>query len=407
MKLHYVLLAVVTLAVNGCSDEDSQPRNERWVFQTAWNKNFGGTLEESNEKSILTSDGGVLMLGYTNSIDHDLSDVIGRLDTWVMKTNLEGEKEWSKRYNYDDDGQGGAGNSFEFPITLAEFPDKSGYLITGQTSNIGWIMKIDANGSVVWKKSTGEITYAGITQSATVTSNLVLVGGNGNGSVIHTRQIDTNGNTTWEKENEANEASNTNFRMITTGNSYLLTYRKTIIKLNTTGDIVWEVKPSLTASGELIPMISSNGNGYLIFTTDVAPYQFPGGGTVNTTEVTIISLSSDGDVVSRTIVPSSPNRRETLSDVIQDASGNFILIGAIGEFGSQTDRTGWIAEITPGGFHIGENILSGYYGTNSIFKSILPLNDEFILTGETNDFALEAPPHHYGHSDTWSTRIRF
>jgi len=123
-----------------------------------WQKTFGGTGDEVARGIIETLDGGYAVIGYTNSIDGDITDkTLAENDFWVLKLDINGNIEWQKTY-------GGSGDDLGRAIIQTT---DGGFAITGPskssdgdaTSNKGqhdhWILKLDAQGTIQWEKSYG------------------------------------------------------------------------------------------------------------------------------------------------------------------------------------------------------------------------------------------------------------
>lgn len=126
-----------------------------------WQRSFGGNDYESARDIIVTSDGGYLVLGETNSTDGDVTPGYGGTkDIWLLKLDKDGNLQWQKRL-------GGTGLDIGNNIQL--MPDGN-YLIAASTSSNdgdftgnhsttgytdGALMKIDPSGNVLWTKCFG------------------------------------------------------------------------------------------------------------------------------------------------------------------------------------------------------------------------------------------------------------
>ncbi len=159
-QVYFPLLILLFL---GCSDPEIYNINGEiddtfFKGEVAWIKSFGGSGDDTGQAVITTSDGGLAILGYTNSVDGDL---LGKLtsvnDYWLLKLNADGEKEWSRTYggSMDDRGQ-----------SVIETAD-GGFAITGyamssdgdsnqnQGFHDNWILRLGAQGNILWQKSFG------------------------------------------------------------------------------------------------------------------------------------------------------------------------------------------------------------------------------------------------------------
>ncbi len=76
-----------------------------------WEKGFGGNNDDRAMDVIETPDGGYLTVGYTNSLDGDITLNKGERDFYVVKTNVDGVIEW--QYTY-----GGSENDYCYACLL-------------------------------------------------------------------------------------------------------------------------------------------------------------------------------------------------------------------------------------------------------------------------------------------------
>ena len=208
-----------------------------------WSKTFGGSKDDRGEDIIATKDGGFALLGYSQSTDNDVTSNAGSKDFWLLKLTSSGALSWQKNFGFlgsdygtalletndngylitgvldvtASNGQGNSrstqkhaggniwaiklnnsgdlewskyygGSSTDIPLGVVKTID-NGFIIAGSsdsadgdiTNNKGgydfWILKIEANGTVVWGKNFGgsEIDEASaITQ--TNDGNFIVVG---------------------------------------------------------------------------------------------------------------------------------------------------------------------------------------------------------------------------------------
>lgn len=144
------------------SDNDNSVIQVDPVFegQLVWVKTFGGSNEDDAIDIVEANDGGYVVLGFTNSIDGDITGKTNPdQDYWLLKLNQDGDKIWDKTY-------GGSQND---QATGLSKTNDGGYIISGYTSsfdgdvseNAGfqdyWIVKVDGQGTIQWEKSFGFI----------------------------------------------------------------------------------------------------------------------------------------------------------------------------------------------------------------------------------------------------------
>lgn len=101
----YVLWGESLSGIGGDKSEDTRGGNDYWIVKCdssgnlQWDKRFGGTSQDGGMGNIVqTSDGGYLMAGMSGSPaggDKTINNM-GGLQTWLVKTNANGIKEWDK-----------------------------------------------------------------------------------------------------------------------------------------------------------------------------------------------------------------------------------------------------------------------------------------------------------------------
>lgn len=110
-----------------------------------WSKTFGGRDFDCGEAVRQTSDRGFIIAGWTRSFGAGLSDV------YLIKTDRDGELQWTKTY-------GGPQHDFGFNV---EETFDGGYLIVGDTRSYGagwydiYVIRIDKVGDTLWTRTYG------------------------------------------------------------------------------------------------------------------------------------------------------------------------------------------------------------------------------------------------------------
>jgi len=125
--------------------------NDFWLVKTdsagllEWNKTIGEIGDDRGRFIVNTSDGGFLLLGWTNSSG------LGAIDYWLVKTDSYGNPQWNKTYG---------GEGIERGTSIAK-TDDNGYVLIGNTYSFGagasdiWIIKTDGNGNPIWNRTYG------------------------------------------------------------------------------------------------------------------------------------------------------------------------------------------------------------------------------------------------------------
>jgi gliding motility-associated-like protein len=162
------VVAGYTDSKNG--DISPQPNREYWDLwvlkldkcgSIQWEKSFGGTNYESARDVVQTKDNGYIVAGETNSTDGGVvSGYGGTKDIWILKIDANGLLLWQKRYG---------GNGLDIANHIHLNDDGSFYVTASSSSNDGNItgnhgtagytdgvlMKLDASGNLLWSKCFG------------------------------------------------------------------------------------------------------------------------------------------------------------------------------------------------------------------------------------------------------------
>jgi hypothetical protein len=126
-----------------------------------WDKTLGGTGSDVARAVVVTSDGGVALMGYTESgAGGDKTEASrGSHDYWVVKLNSSGQKVWDKTL-------GGSESDYGHAITAT---NDGGVVVAGQSvsgaggdkteasrgSSDCWVVKLNSSGQKVWDKTLG------------------------------------------------------------------------------------------------------------------------------------------------------------------------------------------------------------------------------------------------------------
>jgi SprB repeat/Secretion system C-terminal sorting domain len=212
---------------------------------TLWTKAIGGTMEDSAFFAQQTTDNGYIICGATNSFG------AGALDVYVIKTNSTGDTLWTKTI-------GGAQNDYGWTI---EQTTDGGYIVAGQTSSFGtgvedaYLIKLDANGAVVWTKTFGgAATDLGLAAIQTLDNGYIFTGysvepwPSDQWANIFLIKTDVNGDTLWTQKygidfsaewgNRVQQTNNGDF-IIVGGNNDNTAGNGIVMKTDNSGIPIW------------------------------------------------------------------------------------------------------------------------------------------------------------------------
>jgi len=275
-----------------------EKRQDFWIIKIdkdgniEWDEVFGENGPDIANSIIRTKDGGYAVAGFIWTI------YAGKQDIWIIKLDENGNKEWDKTFNKDE-------NDVAYSIIQTK---DGGYAIAGSTGlklwgevNC-WVIKLDAKGNMKWENSFGGTGW----------DEIFSIVQTKDGSFVATGCV-------WSKGAGR-------------GDIY-------IAKLNKNGDLVWDK----TFGG------SENDEAYSIIQTDDEGYAVTGITVLEDTgdrDIWVIKLDKDGNKVwDKTLGGAS---EDWANSIIQDKNGNYIVAGWTKSIGAgKTDV--WIVKLDENG----------------------------------------------------------
>jgi len=234
-----------------------------------WEKTLGGSDNDWARSVIQTSDGGYIVAGGSWSNDGDVIGSHGEQDVWIVKLTPTGTIDWQKTYG---------GSNGEWANSIYQTSD-GGYIFAGfsisidgdVTGNHGstdyWIVKITETGSLEWQKSLGGSMWERANSiQQTIDGGYIVAGGSPSidGDITGNHgahdywivKLTSNGVIEWQKSLGGSSEDSANSIQEIIGGGYIVSgfsysndgdvtgnngdYDFWIIKLNTTGGIVWQ-----------------------------------------------------------------------------------------------------------------------------------------------------------------------
>ncbi len=214
----------LTKSIDGDITDKSVEENDFWVLKLTaegtveWQKTYGGSGDDQGRAIIQTNDGGYAITGPSKSADGDGSKNEGQHDHWIVKLDNQGNIEWERSFGFAGHDhsrsiiQTNDGGFFIGGYLDVDASDGAGNETATAKHGVGefWAQKIDANGSLEWRR------YFGGTNNDRIFNvlqahdgNYLLVGAsesndfdikNSNGSYdFWVVKIDTEGGMLWEK----------------------------------------------------------------------------------------------------------------------------------------------------------------------------------------------------------------
>ena len=301
-----------------------------------WSKTFGGADEDMGNSVQQTLDDGYIIVGLTRSPG------AGHADVYLIKTDENGNEEWNKTFG---------GQKTDFGYSLQQTSD-GGYIITGITSSFGagyadvYLVKTDENGNEEWSKTFGgKSADYGFSGQQTSDGGYILAGWTtsfGTGDVdIYLVKTDETGNEEWSKTFGGAGYDECQSVQQTLDGGYIiagLTHSfgaggdVYLIKTDENGNEVWSKIFGGSAVDYCYQVKQIPEGGYIIIGTT---YSFGAGGK----DIYFMKTDSDGNVEwTRTFGGSDQD--EGLS-VQQVSDGGYIIAGLTVSFGAG-DKDVWL-----------------------------------------------------------------
>ena len=248
-----------------------------------WEKTYGGNNREENRsvKQLNNNNFIVFCSSYSSVSGNKTSVNKGGSDYWVLYLDEQGNMIWDKSYggnlseHIDDaiiDENGNiylAGNSFS---NISGDKSQNNFDTTHSTSDI-WVVKIDANGDIIWDKSYGNDSNNSVSKIVKSDNSLYLA-------------FNIDGYATPNSGNVTSQTTNN-----TSGSDYLL------MKLDTDGNILWDKNYGGDLSEGIIKVIVVNNSLILIGYSDS---NISGDKTENSrggNDVWCVLVNKEGDVI--------------------------------------------------------------------------------------------------------------
>ena len=356
---------------------------------------IGGTAADDLRMISGTSDGGTLLVGTSNSgISGDKTIAsFGSDDYWIVKTDVTGSIEWQTVL-------GGTGID---EASSGEQTSDGGYIIGGTSSsgisgnktgiNKGgddyWIVKLNSTGAISWQQTIGGSSIDELSVVHQLPDGSYIVGGRSKSGI--------SGNKT-----EASKGL----------------YDYWVLKLDNTGNIVWQNTVGSASDDNLVDIQSLDGITYFAAGTS------DGGITGDKSEHSggaedywVVKLNDIGDILWENTIRGDSDDYLYSIDVTSD--GGVILAGSSQSqalfdksqgpvaymFVPSTDY--WIVKLSSTGSIDWNKTIGGGYADEP--KSIIEYADGYVVSGSSSSNIIYANKHSkgYGSTDIWVVYIDF
>jgi uncharacterized delta-60 repeat protein len=298
-----------------------------------WQKTYGGSSDDRAYSIQQTSDGGYIVAGKTTSFG------AGGDDFWVLKLDSSGNIQWQKTYG---------GTSDDEAYSIQQTTD-GGYIVAGRTWSFGtgdddaWVLKLDANGNVVWQKTYGGTSWDWAESIQQTSDGGYIVAGDtssfGAGAVdAWVLKLDTNGNVQWAKTYGGGANDYASSIQQTSDGGYIVvgwigylggyTANSWVLKLDANGNIQWQ-KTYGDAGANVIQSISIKqtlDGGYIVASWTGSIFA-----SDDNVDVWLLKLDPNGSVQWRKTYGGTSH--DNVSSIQQTSDGGYIMAGWTWSFG--------------------------------------------------------------------------
>ncbi len=296
------------------------------VQTTSWARIYGGPGFDQASQAIQTFDGGFIVAGYTTSFGAGLEDV------WIIKLDSLGRAEWQKAYG---------GRGADLASAIQQTADGGYVVVAGHTDSFGppagsWVFRLDSNGSLLWQEKVREASSLQLTEDG----GLIVSGGADTIS-----KMDGVGNAIWARSFGRGYAYSVKQ---TSDGGYIVAGNNGIdgaggldawiMKLDTTGNVVWQNTYGGSENDEAYSVEQTNDGGYII-----AGYSGSFGGGF--TDGWVFKLDASGNMIwQKAYGGRSQGAFSVLGSISKTQDGGFVLAGYTSGFG-QGLNDGWVLKI--------------------------------------------------------------
>jgi len=424
-KKNIVIITICFFFLFRCSDDETEKTVLNDENNIAFIKTLGGTLNDVAQSIIKTTDGGYAILGYAQSNDGDITDKQDvTFDYWLLKFDENNNLQWQKTYGGSDDDRGNS---------LIQTLD-GGYIINGYSqssdgdvnanegANDFWISKLDSNGTIQWEKNYG---FSGVDSGISVIQtndngylltgvlDVTASGGLGNkttatkhaGGDYWAIKLDALGDKQWSNYFGGSN-TDTPYDVIQTSeskdNGYIIvgssdsndvdiksnkgSYDFWVIKISTTGNLIWEK----SFGGQEIDearAISSSGDGNYIIVGDTRSQDTDVLHNNGASDLWVIKISPSGELIWETTFGGSSF--DAGRSIFKTQDNGFLISGSSrsldGDLNSNNGQNdAWVLKIDANANIEWQKIIGGT-GIDFTYDAVELNNKTIIAVGESSN----------------------
>ncbi len=365
---------------------NSDVAGQDFTATTTWAKSYSSSGYERAYAVQQTSDNGYIVAGYTTTPGLSTGDV------WILKLHPNGNIVWQKTYG------GSASDSIH-----AVQPTSDGYIAAGSTSSFGaggsdaWVIKLDANGNTAWQKTyggSGDDEFSAIQQTADggyITAGSTRSFGAG-GSDAWVMKLDANGNVVWQKtygvaagwDWAASIRQTSDSGYIVAGSIYAHSsgtvgyYDLWVLKLDTDGNVIWQKTYGGTGDDGAQSVQQTADGGYIV----AGATALAGGIGATGDKFWVLKLDADGNAAWQKTYGGTGG--DEVNSIQQTADGGYIAAGSTYSFGAGYYNV-WVLRLSGDGNIVWQKAY-GNSAVGDVAYSVQQTTDGgYIVAGGSNE----------------------
>ena len=390
-KKHSLALSLVSIVflVLNCSKNDDNSKGSFETITVDFVKPLGGTKNESAQAVIKTSDGGYAILGYTQSMNFDITNKSNEsFDYWLLKYNKYDILEWQKTYGGSNDDRGNdIIQTSDGGYAVIGFSKSSdGNVIENNGAHDFWVAKLDATGNISWEKNYGFL-------GADIGNSIIQTN---DGGFLLSGVLDVSASN--GAGNSKNSESKSQ-KIQHAGGDYWT------IKINASGEKQWSRYFGGTFTDTAYDAIQTEDNGYLLVgSSDSADVDIKD--NKGTYDFWIIKISESGTLIWEKTFGGS--QTDEARAIVKSNDGNYIIAGDTRSSDLDVSINHgaadlWAIKISPTGNLIWEKTFGG--NSFDVARSISKTQDgDFVISGSSRSLNGDLTNNN-GQNDAWVIKI--
>lgn len=349
------------------------------VTEDTWSMTFGSEREERAYSVQQTSDGGYVVAGEADSY------AAGGLDVWLIRTDAEGDKLWSRVIG---------GMEYDGARSVQQTSD-GGYIVAGTTESHGasgsdmWLIKTDASGREVWAKAIGGADHDnGFSVQQTSDGGYFIAGwtfsSGAGGCDLWLVKTDTAGNVVWDKTYGGSYYEMVGSARQTSDGGYVITGLTCsfgaggrdvwLVKTDSSGDTVW-TRTFGGAEDDWGQSVRQTADGGYVIAGITSSY---GAGRE---EVWLIKTDAGGNAAwAKTFGGASS---DCAYSVQQTADRGYVIAGSTESYGSGQGDV-WLIRTDAGGNRVWDRTFGGL--NQDWGHSVWEIPEGYVVAGSTSSF---------------------